>query len=72
MDCTKCGGKICRGEQRVTITRNVEVEQRGNLIERAFGCVNVIVVKDSEPLATYHERCEPQASPSRSTAMAAR
>lgn len=61
MNCTKCGGEIRRGERHVAIVRNVEVESRGNLVERVRGRRDVITVKDSESLATYHERCAPPA-----------
>ncbi|MCW2938481.1 MAG: hypothetical protein JWN00_1466, partial [Actinomycetia bacterium] len=57
--CTKCGGEIRRGEKHVAIVRNIEVEHRGNFLERILGRFSVITVKDSESLATYHFEHEP-------------
>jgi hypothetical protein len=61
VNCTECGNEIRRGEKHVSIVRNVEVEGKGNIIERAIGRRDVVItVKDSEYLATYHERCAPE------------
>lgn len=61
MNCKECGDEIRRGERHVSIARNVETLERGNLIERARGRHSVITVQDSESLADFHERCAPPA-----------
>jgi hypothetical protein len=59
VNCTKCYGEIRRGEKHVSIVRNVEVQGKGNILDRARGRGDAITVTDSESLATYHERCAP-------------